>query len=86
VRLSLNALPAGLKVDDEVLIDMVLTMDNKPLIINTNALMFRKSESKYNYSIVFKFKFKEGGRSELVQYITKRQMAIIREFKGMQNG
>jgi len=86
VRLSLNALPAGLKVDDEVLIDMVLTMDNKPLIINTNALMFKKSESKYNYSIVFKFKFKEGGRSELVQYITKRQMAIIREFKGMQNG
>ncbi len=86
VRLNLNALPAGLVKGDEVLIDMVLTMDNKPFIINTKAVMLRKSESRYSFSVVFMFKFKDGARNELVKYITKRQMVIIREFKGLQNG
>ncbi len=86
VKLNLNAFPAGLMQNDEVLIDIVLTMDKKPLIINTKATMFRKSENKYSFSIVFMFMFKEGTKSGLIKYITKRQMAIIREFKGLQNG
>ncbi len=86
IKLKLNALPAGLKKDDEVLIDIVLTMDKKPFIINTKATMYRKSENKYSFSVVFMFKFKEGAKSNLIKYITKRQMAIIREFKGLQNG
>jgi len=86
IKLNLNALPAGLVKDDEVLIDIVLTMDKKPLIINTKAIMLRKIENKNSFSVVFLFKFKDGAKSELVKYITKRQMAIIREFKGLQNG
>ncbi|OIP54664.1 MAG: hypothetical protein AUK54_05750 [Helicobacteraceae bacterium CG2_30_36_10] len=86
VKLNLSVLPAGLMKDDEVVVDMVLTMDNKPLIINTKAVMLRKSEGRFSFSVVFMFKFKEGARGELVKYITKRQMAIIREFKGLQNG
>ena len=84
VKLKLNALPAGLKKGDEVTIDMVLELDKKPLFINTKATMFRKSESKRSFSIVFVFN--ESKRKELTNYITKRQMAIIREFKGLQNG
>ncbi len=84
VKLKLNALPAGLKKGDEVTIDMVLELDKKPLIINTKATMFRKSESKRSFSVVFMFD--ESKRKELTNYITKRQMAIIREFKGLQNG
>lgn len=86
IRLRLNALPAGLAENDEVHIDMVLTMDKKPLIINSKAIMFRKSESKYNFDVVFTFQFADNEKSKLVKYITSRQMAIIREFKGMQNG
>ncbi len=86
VKLNLNALPAGLKKDDEVLIDIVFSMDKQPFIINTKAIMYRKSENKYSFSVVFMFKFKEGAKNGLVKYITKRQMAIIREFKGLQNG
>ena len=52
----------------------------------TQAIMFRKSELKYSFSVVFIFKFADNEKSKLVKYITKRQMAIIREFKGMQNG
>lgn len=84
IKLKLNALPAGLVKDDEVHIDIVLTMDNKPLIINSKATMFRKKENRHSFSVVFIFDGTK--KSELVKYITKRQMAIIREFKGLQNG
>ena len=84
VKFKLNALPAGLQSGDEVNLDIVLELDKKPLIINTKATVLRKSESRYSFSVVFIFK--DVKKSELVKYITKRQMAIIREFKGLQNG
>ena len=84
VKLKLNALPAGLEKGDEVNLDIVLEMDKKPLIINTRATLLRKSESKHSFIVVFMFENPK--MSKLVKYITKRQMAIIREFKGLQNG
>lgn len=84
VKLKLNALPAGLQNGDEVILDIVLELDNRPMILNTKAVMVRKTESKASYSVVFVFV--EAKKSELVKYIAKRQMAIIREFKGLQNG
>lgn len=84
VKLKLNALPAGLEEDSEITLDIVLEMDKKPLIINTKASMLRKSESKQNFHVVFIFK--DLKKSGLVKYITKRQMALIREIKRMKNG
>jgi YesN/AraC family two-component response regulator len=84
VRLKLSALPAGLEDEKEIVIDMVLELDKKPLIINTNARLFKKTESKHSFSVVFLFENLK--KSALVKYITKRQMELIREIKGMQNG
>jgi CheY-like chemotaxis protein len=84
VRIKLNALPAGLEKGDEVTLDIVLELDKRPLILNTKATLFRKSESRHSFSVVFMFG--QTNKSELLKYITKRQMAIIREFKGLQNG
>ncbi|MEA3369993.1 MAG: response regulator [Campylobacterota bacterium] len=84
VKLNLNALPAGLQIGDEVIVDIVLELNKKPLIINTKATMLRKSESRYSFSVVLLFK--DLKTRELVKYITSRQMSIIREFKGLQNG
>ncbi|MBU1657658.1 response regulator [bacterium] len=83
VKLKLNAYPAGLRNNDEVIIDMVLTLDKTPLIINTKAVMLRKSENAHNFSVVFMFKFDGNKKSEMMRYITTRQMNIIREFKGL---
>ena len=84
VKLKLNALPAGLQKGDEVNLDLVLELNKRPLIINEKATMYRKSESRHSFSVVFMFKKSQKG--DLVKYITKRQMAVIREFKGLQNG
>jgi CheY-like chemotaxis protein len=84
VKLKLDYLPPGLAKGSEVTLDMVLELDKKPLIINTKAKLLRKSESMHSFNLVFLFENVK--RSELVKYITKRQMAIIREFKGLNNG
>ncbi len=84
VKLKLGMLPPGLDKESEVVLDMVLELDKKPLIINTKATLFRKQESKRSFSLVFMFK--DLKKSALVKYITKRQMELIREIKGMQNG
>jgi CheY-like chemotaxis protein len=84
VRVKLSALPAGLHSESEVRLDIVLELDKKPLIINTKAKMFKKSELQHSFSIVFMFVALK--KNALVKYITKRQMELIREIKGMQNG
>jgi YesN/AraC family two-component response regulator len=84
VRLSTELLPPHLEENQEVTLDIVLQLDNKPLIINTKATILRKMELKYSFSLVCIFK--EFNKNGLTKYITKRQMAIIREFKGLQNG
>jgi len=84
VKLKLNALPAGLDKGDSVNLDIVLEMDKKPLIINAKATLFSKSELKHSFMLVFIFENPK--ISELLKYITSRQMEIIREFKGLQNG
>lgn len=84
VRLSMSALPAGLQKDDSVRLDIVLEVDKRPLILNTKANVYTKVEHRHSFSVVFLFD--DVKKSELVKYITKRQMAIIREFKGLQNG
>ena len=84
VKLKLDVLPAGLEIDSEVRLDIVLELAKQPLIINTKALLYSKSESKHSFNLVFTFKNLK--KSTLVKYITRRQMELIREIKGMKNG
>jgi DNA-binding NarL/FixJ family response regulator len=84
IRINIDLVPPHLNEESEVVLDIVLELDKKPLIINTKATLLRKIELKHSYSMVFLFQ--DLNTSDLVKYITKRQMAVIREFKGLQNG
>jgi hypothetical protein len=84
IKLSLNFLPAGLKKDDLVTINVVLNEDMKPTIIHTDAVVFRIIELKNSFELVLMFKADAGINKILVDYIAKRQMKLIREFKGLQ--
>ncbi len=86
VRLNLESMPASLNINDRVRVDMVLSIENRPMTINTQAVMFSKKEHKRSFSIVLMLKFEASEKKNLVEYMTSRQMSIIREFKGMQNG
>jgi CheY-like chemotaxis protein len=86
VKLALTALPAGLIKGETVVLDMVFEMDKKPLIINTKATLLRSRASGHLYHLVFTYELNESMHRQLVMYISKRQMALIREFKGLQYG
>lgn len=85
VNLKMYALPAGLNVGDKVTLDIVLEVNKKPIIINTDAVLYKKKELKKSFYAVFTYEgdFK---KSDLIKYISKRQMEIIREFKRMKSG
>ena len=85
VKLNLEAMPAGLKQDLQVNISMFLSTDAKSVIINLEAVIFRIIENKNSFSIICTFNFKIGEKKYLTEYMTSRQMAIIREFKGKRN-
>jgi CheY-like chemotaxis protein len=86
VKIKANAMPAGLDVGDSAFLDLVLTMDKRAFSMNIEAVLFRQSKEAESFSLVFTFVLRPEQKSELLKYITKRQMAIIREFKGMQHG
>lgn len=83
VSLRVDALPPGMEPEIEAYVDMVLEMDKIPLILNIKARLLKKSENRHSYSLVFIFDFKADQKTKLMKYITKRQMTIIREFKGL---
>ena len=83
VSLRVDALPPGIEREIEAYIDMVLEVDKVPFILNVKATLLKKIENRHSYSLVFLFDFSKDQKSKLMKYITKRQMAIIREFKGL---
>jgi len=86
VRLSISSLPAGFKTGESVIIDMVLGSIQQRLIINTEATIFRIIEQKHCFEVVFTYDLHGAIYKQLVDYIAKQQMLLIREFRGMQYG
>lgn len=86
IKLELDALPAGLQADEEVVVDMVLSTGKQPLIVNTKAKVFRVEQSRYHYHVICFLELGSETVKQLTGYIAKRQMDLIREFKGMQIG
>jgi hypothetical protein len=86
MKLEMNALPAGLKDKTDVSVDMVLEHDRKPLIINTPAKVIRIEEMPRSFFVVVSLELTSAHKKQLIDYVAKRQMNLIREFKGLQFG
>ena len=84
VKLELNALPAGLRKDESVYVDMVFEYDRKHLIINTPATVLRIDEMPKSYMLILILELSSAHKKLLIDYIARRQMVLIREFKGLQ--
>ncbi len=86
-RISMNALPAGLDKGERVRLDMVLGMEKRQIIVNTEAILLKKSEQSRHFELIFTFDISNPAmKRNLTEYLAKRQMELIREFKGMQYG
>lgn len=84
MRVQVLSLPAGFAVKHSVILDIVLTTALRPIIINTTAEVFRIDEVNRRFEVVFIFTLHAEGKKSMIDYIAKRQMVLIREFKGIQ--
>ncbi len=82
VKVTMTALPAGLEEDEIVRLDMILTVDKRQVIINTPAHLLKKTEKNRLFYLVFILDLPTTMKHTLTEYISKRQMQLIREFKG----
>lgn len=80
-KIILSLLPAGFKIEDEVIIDMVFSMGAKPLIINTKAKIRSLIELKREFEVILLFVQDVNAKKLLIEYVANRQMSLIREFK-----
>lgn len=84
VRLQFPTLPAGFGLKQAVVLDIVLETPPRPTIINTPAEVYRIQENQRRYEVVCMYQLHGQAQKNLIDYIAKRQMVLIREFKGMQ--
>ena len=82
IRLGLKSLPAGLKNCEDI--NLEISLDNGAFLLSTSATLLKIEETAEKFYIVFVYEILQ--KAKFMKYITKRQMAIIREFKGMHNG
>lgn len=84
VRLQLHALPSGFEVNQTVVLDIVLSTSLRPFIINTKAKIYQITEDRRLFTLVCTYELHGETQKNLIDYIAKQQMVLIREFKGMQ--
>jgi CheY-like chemotaxis protein len=83
-RLLLTTLPAGMALKQSVVLDIVLKSAGRPVIINTEAEVYRINLENNRYEVVCVYELHGSAQKNMIDYIAKRQMVLIREFKGMQ--
>ncbi len=84
MKIQFLSLPAGFEAKHSVILDIVITTALRPIIINIPAEVFRIDELNRRFEVVFVFDLHGEGKKSIIDYIAKRQMVLIREFKGIQ--
>jgi YesN/AraC family two-component response regulator len=83
IRVRLTSIPAGLRVGEEVILNILLKLNGQDFIFKSNCKVFRVDTFDKSFDIVCKFNIPKNIEKSLVEYISKRQLALIREFKGL---
>ncbi|MBE0492484.1 MAG: response regulator [Sulfurospirillum sp.] len=82
-KIHLNYLPAGIKEGDEIVLDMVFSDDVKPYIINTIAKVLKIITIEKEFELICIFDLKHSIQKVLIDYLSSRQMKLVKEFKGL---
>ena len=83
-NLSFKSLPAGLKEKSELILKLKLGSEKSPLVADVKADVLKILEKIDEFRVIVTFELELGIKKLLIDYIAKRQMALIREFKGLQ--
>ncbi len=81
VNIYLEVIPPKFNVGDDFRLNIVLDDEKIPIIIDLESKLYILKEKRKNFEAVFVFEDKLKAKKLLVNYVAKRQMALIREFK-----
>ena len=81
VKIEIDALPASLTVGEMAKIVLVLETDKQPLNLTLSGKVYRIDNFNRSFHVVFLFELSSAYQEKLLDYIAKRQMELIREFK-----
>ncbi len=85
IKIQCKALPVGLKVDSEAIVNIILENSKVPIKVNVSSKVLRIDEKRENFLIILLFtKISQVQKNILTTYVARRQMQLIREFKGLQ--
>lgn len=84
LKLELSALPPHFETGTNVNISMVLPTTHAPLSINTPATVYRIDEFERCFQVVVLFELNELKHKGMSEYLSNRQMTLIREFKALE--
>ncbi|NOX15413.1 MAG: response regulator [Epsilonproteobacteria bacterium] len=84
-NISALALPARFQEGASLMLKIVIGSIEKPLQLNLKGKIFKTKKREDDYEIVILFDENVNIKKLLTDYVAKRQMALIREFKGLQN-
>lgn len=83
IKIEITTLPTGMTVDEMVKISLILPTGQQPLLITTEANIFRLDETINKFQLVLNFELVTNFEEKLKEYLYHRQLALIREFKTM---
>lgn len=83
VKVEISALPAGMVVGDSIRVAFVLETDRQPLNLSVEGPIYRIDSLSKSYHIVLCFELSHTNEDRLMEYLSKRQLELIREFKGL---
>jgi len=83
-KISVSALPPGIEKDIELQLSIILPTEAIPLVINTSSTLYRIDKLAKSYDLVVLFELHNKTLENLITYMSKRQMALIREFKSLE--
>jgi len=82
-NLSIKALPISFKVDASLSLKIMLGTIEKPLRFVMKGKIFKTKKREDDYEVVVLFEENKNIKKALIDYVARRQMALIREFKGL---
>jgi len=86
IRIYMEVVPPKLQEAEDIRVNIVLNDTKIPLIVDLDVTICKLKELNKNFEAICYFKDPLKAKKMLVNYISKRQMALIREFKGLGNG
>jgi hypothetical protein len=86
VKLRCQKLPQSIALQRKIVLKVNIEMLREVFNMEMDGVVLKVRENKTTVDVVVQLELAPKTKTSLLRYITKRQMAIIREFKGLKDG